>query len=154
MDPETVIEQIQENAVSEVQQAVAANDAIIVENVSEVSEALEEHAEASEARHEEILEDLQWQESLLENLTTLYQTQLSAIQSAITERLAEMQARMENLMSEIQNLQSLTGTNQSTQENQPPEAPPVVPAEPEPNQSDAVDRPVPEMVPVKRFRKI
>lgn len=95
MDPETVVEAVQADAATEAANRVAGvaveAAAVVAAEVADVGEVLEQHAELSEERHEEILEGDLWirnqLEQLSQNLQTLQMTVITmqaAILAALT----------------------------------------------------------------------
>jgi hypothetical protein len=118
-------------------EAVAVGDQVIAAEVAAVGDALEDHAELSEERHEEILEDTQWLRNQLELIQTMFQSvqqQLTALQAAMLAELAATRTL-------------LTASTLSTpQQETPPvveEAVIVVETPPEPVSGEE-DRPVAE----------
>jgi hypothetical protein len=138
------------DAAAQVGQVAAIGDAAIVAEVSAVGDALEEHAELSEERHGEILEDTSWLRTQLENLSILSTTltaQLQAFQSLVIAELATLKMEIQRMT-----------PNPNASPDMPVSIPPETPVEPlpvvEPPAGDA--RPVPETPPEKRsrYRKI
>lgn len=122
MSPEGAVERIQESAAVEGAQAVAqvaaVGDAVIAGEVAAVGDDLEEHAELSEERHEEILEGESWQAQRLEALSTILsslQAQLTALQAQQGAGLTQGTAILELLNLRLPDLRPMTP---------PPEAPP------------------------------
>lgn len=102
MDAETVVEAVQVDAAATAAATVANTTAGEVEAVGAV---LEEHAELSEERHEEILEGESWIRNQLVLLLTNSQTILStiaAMQISVTTELASNRAAIESMASRSQ----------------------------------------------------
>jgi len=152
-----IVDAVQENAATEAAREVAGAavvaSEIVAAEVTEVAEALEEHAELSEERHEEILEDTSWVRSQLEVLST-NQTNL----------LATVAANQAVVLNKLEALEEKVTPNLSTDSNQstpPPEVPPVeaeVVAVVVPPADGADARPAPETPPPaeapKRKRRV
>lgn len=105
MDPETVVENLQTSASQEAVAAVTPAVSAVAGEVAQVGEILEEHAELSEERHEEILEGEAWTRNQLELLLTNSQTQLTvmnAIQSAVTGEFQALRTLIESMGSRPQ----------------------------------------------------
>lgn len=87
MDAETAVERVQRDAATEaaglVAGAVASEAAVVASEVADVGAVLEEHVEATEVEHEEILEGNEWLkkqlELLLQSLATFQATVLSTV---------------------------------------------------------------------------
>jgi hypothetical protein len=140
MDPESVVENIQDSAAHEAALEVAAdvnaNTAAVGAEVAAVGEVLEDHAELSEERHEEILEGELWIRNQLVLLLTNTQTILTTL-GAMQVMIAEIRVTNESTV-----LPPLIP--------EPEEIPVVVPVV-------AVVPPVPETVPEappKRKRRV
>src|ERR1035437_82964 len=98
MEPEAIIEEVQEDAAAEVAadviQTVAVENAIVTSEVASVSDALAVHAEVSEERHEEILEGQAWLENqfpLLSLANQALQATLLSLQTTVTTQLSMIQ---------------------------------------------------------------
>src|SRR4249919_334533 len=101
MEPSEVIAEVQADAAAEVAARVgevsAVGDQIIASEVAAVGDVLEEHAELSEERHEEILEDTTWLKDQLASFSMMLQalsTQLQALQTMMLSKLEALEAKL------------------------------------------------------------
>jgi chromosome segregation ATPase len=110
MDPETVVEQIQEQAASEAESQVTAIAHEVSAEVEHVSEQVSEHAEQSEQRHEEILGETSWLEKrtaeLQMGITELRSSllQMRETQSTILERVSQTADLNREISSQVSHL--------------------------------------------------
>jgi peptidoglycan hydrolase CwlO-like protein len=100
MSPETVVERVQENTAQavagEVTDTILATSGGIAAEVTEVSQQLSEHAEASEGRHEEILEGQSWLENQFQSIQSSQTAQQALLQS-LTTQLAALTTMLQTL---------------------------------------------------------
>jgi hypothetical protein len=154
MEPEGVIIDVQKDAAetvaTEVSTTVALTAGAVASEVVEVSDQLAEHAEASEERHEEILEGQEW----LENQFQIQRSQLELFQTATTTMLNSLTTQLLAAITLLQNPNPnpnpplLEDSNQLILPMSETEVEVVVP------ESDAVDLPVATTVPAKRKHKL
>jgi hypothetical protein len=99
MDPETAIQEVQNESAHEGAAEVAA---VISDQVAGVEETLEEHAALSEERHDEILEDTSWLRNGINEICqsqTTMANQLTSVQtevSNLSERIRTMEENNQN----------------------------------------------------------
>ena len=129
MEAERVIEAAQQDAAQEAASHVAAEvageAAVISGQVAAVEEELIDHAEASEERHEEILEGQAWQQQQFANLTnnlTNHQTQTAALLAAMQTQLSSLGQLVTEALSQRSQSNSASPDSMSSS----PESQPVV----------------------------
>jgi hypothetical protein len=128
MDAETVVEAVQQNAAAEVAQVAAAGDAVIEAQVGAVADALADHAEVSEERHDEILEGEEWLRTEVTNLKTAV-AGLSGSMGQLGIQLSTIQSNLGAIMENQQNpQQNPPNPSQDSSPSTPPAEPPKVEA--------------------------